>query len=486
MTQNRHNLRNNKGQFVPSQNGDSLTRSQQRKLRKFQDRSSGDITNGVSDTIPHGSTFRTRRIVNGTVYYPNPDEAVRQSREEAETMALDLAIQQPLRERIDAVTQLNWRIEPTDDKKDKSQLIVAKELSIILNKTPRLLQLFSTLSNAVWHGKYAADMTYNWGSSLIDGKIHKFIGIVNHKPLHGDKLVFDEKDRIGIRVGLDNLPTEFANRVENVWTPDTRAVFLNEHERQFYAIHRHRISQDGPFEDRNAEGSRFGLGLRHYIYWMWVLKNRTLQSIMDHLQRFGEGVNIFYYEEGNDENQDEVEEAAENFTHNSYLVVPRPKSLQGVNQVGFEHIEVTGKGVEFAHRFIEEYFDNKIKTFIIGQTLSTEAHGTGLGSGVADLHRESKELIIRGDAINLAETVTEDILKPLYFANVRHNPEWPEIFTSRFVFDIETPDPEALLAAAKTLSELGVEIDKSELRGKVGFEEPENEESESSANTNLG
>ncbi len=87
----------------------------------------------------------------------------------------------------------------------------------------------------------------------------------------------------------------------------------------------------------------------------------------------------------------------------------------------------------------------KMKRYILGQTLTSEAEATGLGSGVADAHLATFADIVAYDARNLEETLTEDFVLPIQ----RWNFPKSDRFYMRFVIDTESPDAEGKLKAIK-------------------------------------
>ena len=124
--------------------------------------------------------------------------------------------------------------------------------------------------------------------------------------------------------------------------------------------------------------------------------------VMDHIERFGSGLNIWFYTEGDEVSRAEVKSIAENQSQGTAVLFPRPKD-KNLAGPGFEHVELTGQGIDHARKILEDYFEAKLRTFIIGQNLSSGTASTGLGSGVADLHTDTKADIIRCDALNLAD-----------------------------------------------------------------------------------
>jgi hypothetical protein len=123
-------------------------------------------------------------------------------------------------------------------------------------------------------------------------------------------------------------------------------------------------------------------------------------------------------------------------------------------------------------KVLDSYFDGKLRTFIVGQSLSSGTASTGLGSGVADLHAETKGNLIKADAINLQETLTDQLVQPLVSYNRQQYPEWPDC-KLKFVIDNEETNVKELLDGAKALHEMGVGVDAENLREVAGLQPPQ-------------
>ena len=406
-------------------------------------------------SVPHVHTFQSLIQSAGRDLYLNPDEAVRRSRIDTQRMRLDLSVSAPLEERQRAVALLDWHVEP-EDKEDAAQKLIAERITRILNQIPHFTKMRMALLDAIWTGRTAVNVVYGWqetpgGRNLV---------ITEWVPIHGDKLTFDAEGNVGVRVG-GRLGPEFKTET----TPEGRVHWFDERTRLLYVVHRHFI-EDGFHEDVRSAGSIHGLGIRHRCYWAWWLKQEALGWVLDHLERWGTGVQVWYYEAGNPESEAQVRDAAEKQSGKHHLLVPRSigDDKQGS---GIEHVELSGRGIDHIRTILQEYFDAQIKNYIIGQTLSSEPAGGGIGEGTAQLHRETKSDVVRLDAINLSETLTNQLVEPL----VRFNFPNDECRV-RFVIDTDSPDPMGLLEAAQKFWLLGGKVDEDDLRGELGLPKP--------------
>ncbi len=153
------------------------------------------------------------------------------------------------------------------------------------------------------------------------------------------------------------------------------------------------------------------------------------------------------------------------------LVIPRPVGPEG-QMFGVEVIERNMAGAAALKEIITDYFGHQIKRYILGQTLTTEAHATGLGSNLASIHLDTFLQIVKADAQNLAETLTTDLVARL----VRWNWPWVQDNPLRLVIETEKPDAEDRLRAIRMAYEMGLRIRARDLRDLLGLAEPQETE----------
>lgn len=427
--------------------------------------------------IRHDATYYQRLLsAQGRWVVYNNDEAVRQSRQDSELMLNDLSLMNPLNERLTAAALMSHRIEP-EDKADEAQVAMARDVSLIVDKIPKFFQYKKALLNAIWYGRYGVSNTF--GPKIYNRK--PFWGVADWAPIHGDKFFFDTDGNAGLRVGqFENLRDYSPDQTIEGWV-----IWLDNYGpngdwlRDFYVVNNHDIL-DGPIEDLRQAGQMFGVGARSRVYWAWKHRVLMLGWCLDAWARFGTGVAVYFYTEGGPTGYDQMKTIAEQQTGQAALLLPMPmeKDKQGPS---FEFIEMNGQGIDKMMTVIRDYFDANIKQYIIGQSLSSETAPTGLGSGVAKFHADTKENLIRGDALNLQETLTRDLIGPLVRCNRRFFPQWPDC-ELKFLFDIDAPDIPALLEAAESLYRMGIPFDQDDVRAKAGLQKPKTKPVEDQGN----
>ncbi len=384
------------------------------------------------------------------------DEALRHSPTNALAMRRDPVLFEALRSRQMPTAQLPWHLECEDDK-DEAQIEAVSIVTGVIEHIPNFQQLKMHLLEALWFGRAAVQLQYKWDYRQT-GK--KQLVVRAHRPIHGDKLIFRYSGQIGILVHA-LFPGEWE------LTDRGRAHFFTPNEREQILIHRYE-PEDSDFMEGELAGSIAGKGLRDRLYWFWWLRAQITSFMMDYLERVGGGgLTIYYYEHGNDRSRIEVQKAAEEQFRNNTILFPRYKD-GSTGGPGIERIEPSVAGAQLLEELILHYFDETMRRLILGEATPSDAKGAGLGSGISDFLEGNQGRRIRYDAINLQETLTSDLVAVLQRYNCP-----PSVPPLRFVFDLDKPNSQEVMEAAKNFFEMGGTLDEESLRSTIGLEKPE-------------
>ena len=174
---------------------------------------------------------------------------------------------------------------------------------------------------------------------------------------------------------------------------------------------------------------------------------------------------IFYYEAGNPASLAAVRDAAEHQTRNNVMLFPRPIGTDKMG-AGIERIPPNNAGEETLYKLVQEYFNAQIKSYVLGQVLSSDTAPTGLGSEVAKLHGETLAKIIRYDSNNLDETITTDFLWVMQRAN------YPGTAMCRFRSNVDKPNIEGYMGAVRQFFDMGGKVKENEVRSRIGLSAP--------------
>lgn len=428
------------------------------------------------DVVPHIHTASGRFGVASHSYL-NMDEALRDSRQNAQRMRADCGIMECVESRQRAVALLPWHIAPADDKSLEQKDLAAK-MTAILEETPRFTELRRSLLEAAWYGRSA--VANSFGAEPI-GRDWRTV-VKRWEPRHGDKLVFRfddgshniDPDQIGIRVSAAFRGSHGHEGKGKVKATETGLVYwLDRAERQTMIVHKHQV-EDGPWEEPRMMGRIHGIGIRDRIYWTWYAMVECLQRVVEYLDRAAFGIEVWPYQMGNPTAKLETEKAAYGAMGGGRTVILAPIPPGDVDFEAYmpRLIEPGLGGVSATIDIIRTYFGHKIKRYILGQTLSSEADATGMGSGVADAHMATLADILAYDAVNLEETLTKDFLRVLQAWNFRGSGH----IKLKFRIDTESDNVVERLNALRQSWDMGLKIKADELYQIVGIAKPDKDD----------
>jgi hypothetical protein len=401
----------------------------------------------------------------GKRFFFPADEAIRNSRSNARNMPRDLDIMEPLQTRLMTVAQLPGHVEP-EDKRDKYQIAIAKELNDIIEATPHFTRWKLNLLEAVWYGHSAVQNLYYWNWS----KGFKRLMVREYLPINGDSLVYKWSDeRIAIRVGASGGWSQGLKTVTTEPADVSRVHTLTDEERISYVHHVHMITA-GDFFDPQQMGQVKGVGIRSQIYWVWYLKSELLGLLTEYLERQGSGFTIFYFEKGNPASLEAVQQLAAAQSFQNIITWPRMPG-QEHDDSGIERIEPGMNAVENFMRLLDSYWAAQIRRFILGQELTSTSKPTGLGSNLASIHENTFMRLIKYDSDNLAETITREYLQ------VVQEYTFPEAdFACKWVIDCDKPEPEKFMKGVKDFIDVGGTVAEDDVRAILGLRRPDEDE----------
>lgn len=421
--------------------------------------------------VPHVLTFSG--LMTGLARtYRYSDEALRHSVANAHMMLNDPMIAGPLLARQHMTALLNWSVE-SEDEKDPKLKAVANELTNIISRTPRFTEYRRCLLEAIWYGRYGIQNLYGFHSDR-DGNRRRVIA--DWVPISGDKLLFRfddgsgdyDRDQIGLKVSASMASKDcVGGRRAIEATGEGLAYFLEKWERKLITLHRHYI-RDGEFEDPRSGGQVHGVGLRHFLYWIWYQKQEAFAQVAEIVERTGMGFIIYFYPSGNAQARDEVEKISREQAHTNTILMPAEQD----DTYRVEQIPPNTSGLQVLLDYIENYLGDLIVRFILGQTLSSKPSATGMNTGVADLQKDSLFHIIRYDAVNLEETLTRELLLPNRDFN------FPKYRNVDFFLRISTKvaAPEQELQALQQLWQMGAEIKTADIFDRLDLSLPDEDD----------
>jgi hypothetical protein len=435
------------------------------------------------DAVPHLLTYQS--IVGSfSRAYVNPDEAMRDSIENAHLMEKDVGLLESVECRQRLTALLDWEIKP-EDEKCQYQVSLAQELQRIISRIRNFTKYRMWLMKAIWSGR--SGIQHKYGYTRVNGAMRMMPTPLHRDhngwmPINGDKLVFRYEDgwmdsdegayphQMGIRVGTN--PGKGKMRIHRDYklepVSDGLALFLKPYERDTFCVHKHFI-EDADFHHSYFAGSVHGIGIRSKIYWEWFLKQEAFAFLMQYLERSAGGIEVWTYPMGDPKALAATQAAAKEKMANGRNIVFFPKPMGDDSEsYKFEVIEPGAMGLDIMQNIIENYFGGRLKRYILGQELSTEAKATGMGSGVAEAHMDTLSQIVQFDASNLEETLTHELVRYIQQLN------FPETMGWHMRMSLKTKDDKTQerLEALSAAYQMGASIAESEVFKTLGLSAP--------------
>ena len=310
-------------------------------------------------TPPFASVIELQRsyITHFTKILRRSDMALRQDRQLQRQMRRDPDIMSPLLQRQQAVALLDWEIVP-EDPADEIQVEQAIELEkIIRNNLQRPIEFFKTMLDAVWYGPSAVQITPEMdGEDVVPGE---------WMPIHPDTLAFSEEGLLSMYVG---------RRYEGEWMHGPYGLIhhLTDEEREQVVLHTHNLEAPDYEVPEEAMFAYGGRGLRDTVWFQWVMKQTALQFWMTWIERYGMGIRIGTYPDGNASAQSVMEDVMENLIGDVSVLIPQQPDGQSGYSLDIK--EVNSSQAKVFADLIEGYLAGQIKELIIGQTEIGRAH----------------------------------------------------------------------------------------------------------------
>jgi len=133
-------------------------------------------------------------------------------------------------------------------------------------------------------------------------------------------------------------------------------------------------------------------------------------------------------------------------------------------RIEFEKAANTAGAGEFFEK-LANWWDKQISKAVLGQTMTAD---DGASLSQARVHDEVRKDLLRADAKALASTLNRDLIRP--FVDLNYGPgRYPSL-----VIAVEEPeDTLALVDAVAKLVPLGLRVQQSDLRDKLGLPDPD-------------
>jgi phage gp29-like protein len=201
-------------------------------------------------------------------------------------------------------------------------------------------------------------------------------------------------------------------------------------------------------------------GLARIAAWAWMFKAFTGRDWAIFTQTYGQPIRIGRYQEGaTDEDIRVLRRALTNIAGDCAAMMPASMMME------FLESKSIGASVDLYEKR-SDWLDKQMSKAVLGQTSSADAIVGGLGSSKE--HRQVQEDIERADAMALAAILNRDLIRPWVQLNYGPQERYPRLRIAR----PEVEDVTKIASAVVLLRKAGLTLSKSQIRSRVGFEEP--------------
>ncbi len=203
-------------------------------------------------------------------------------------------------------------------------------------------------------------------------------------------------------------------------------------------------------------------GLARLVAWAFLFKSYTLKDWMAFLEVYGMPLRVGKYGPGASFDDKRVLlQAVRDISSDAAAIIPKSMEIEFIEAAGGSGNAVFGNKAG--------YLDKQISKAVLGQTMSTD-DGSSLSQ--AEVHEEVRHDVARADARQLEATINRDVVRP--FVDLNHGPQdtYPTVY---FPF-VESEDIEAIVNSVERVVPMGMQVGMSNVRKRLGFEEPEDDE----------
>jgi len=204
-------------------------------------------------------------------------------------------------------------------------------------------------------------------------------------------------------------------------------------------------------------------GLARMAAFAWLCKAYALKDWLAFAEVFGMPLRLGRYGAG--ASKDDVailRLAVASMGTDAAAILPEGMKIE------FIEASATAGGGEL-FKLLCEYLDRQISKCVLGQTMTTDAQSSGMGSGQANVHNEVRSDIQKHDARQLSKTLNRDLVKPFIDFNFGLQEKYPRVE----LYIDEPEDLKQLSESLGTLVPVGLKVKQSEVRAKFGWSDPE-------------
>jgi phage gp29-like protein len=208
-------------------------------------------------------------------------------------------------------------------------------------------------------------------------------------------------------------------------------------------------------------------GLVRQLIWPFIFKNYSVRDLAEFLEIYGLPLRIGQYPAGaNDDEKRALLQAVMSIGHNAGGIMPKGMVMDF-------HSAATGQADPFD--LMMTWAEKTMSKVILGGTLTSQADGKSSTNALGNVHNEVRQELRDSDLAQIAETLTRDLVAPLYALNCKSYQSHRR--HPRLVFDTtESEDLRALAYPLRAFVSMGMQIPQQWLHEKTRIPKPANGE----------
>ena len=208
-------------------------------------------------------------------------------------------------------------------------------------------------------------------------------------------------------------------------------------------------------------------GLVRQLVWPFIFKNYSVRDLAEFLEIYGLPLRIGQYPAGaSDDEKRALLQAVMSIGHNAGGIMPKGMVMDF-------HSAATGQADPFELMF--SWAEKTMSKVILGGTLTSQADGKSSTNALGNVHNEVRQELRDSDLAQIAETLTRDLVAPLYALNCKSYSSHRR--HPRLVFDTTEPEDLTQLAEPlKVLVSMGMQVPQQWLHDKTRIPKPNNSE----------
>lgn len=177
-------------------------------------------------------------------------------------------------------------------------------------------------------------------------------------------------------------------------------------------------------------------GLHRVLAWPFLFKNYSVRDLAEFLEIYGLPLRLGTYPQGSgDEEKVTLLQAVTQIGHDAAGIIPEGMMID---------FKEAAKGASDPYEMMINWCERVQSKAILGGTLTSQADGATSTNALGNVHNEVRHDLMVSDGIQLAGTLTRDLVYPLLALNVGGIEDIRRC--PRFVFDLREPEDLSLYA----------------------------------------